>query len=136
METTWTRKSAIQTLGQGGQRIRRSQNRVHRSFSSKSKIKITKFNVHKWKQYYKMFWFNKNKNSEGFDRIPQRILVTGMENLIYPLTQLFPQMKADLACKLNNIITMTGPNWNIPKWLLFYYIECSFILLFYVNALL
>ena len=31
----------------------------------------------------------KNKNSEGFDRIPQRILVDGLEHLLDPLTKLF-----------------------------------------------
>jgi hypothetical protein len=30
----------------------------------------------------------KCKNSEGFDRIPQRILVDGMEHLINPITRL------------------------------------------------
>ena len=30
-----------------------------------------------------------NKNSEGFDRIPQRILVDGLEHLLDPLTKLF-----------------------------------------------
>jgi hypothetical protein len=31
----------------------------------------------------------KCKNSEGFDRIPQRVLVDGMEQLINPFTKLF-----------------------------------------------
>ena len=31
----------------------------------------------------------KMKNSEGEDRIPQRILIDGMEQLLIPLTHLF-----------------------------------------------
>ena len=31
----------------------------------------------------------KVKNNEGYDRIPQRILVDGIDQLITPLTQLF-----------------------------------------------
>ena len=31
----------------------------------------------------------KIKNSEGFDRIPQRILIEGIEELVRPLTSLF-----------------------------------------------
>ena len=31
----------------------------------------------------------KMKNSEGEDRIPQRVLIDGMEQLIVPLTHLF-----------------------------------------------
>ena len=31
----------------------------------------------------------KIKNTEGYDRIPQRILVDGLEQLIVPLTHLF-----------------------------------------------
>jgi hypothetical protein len=34
----------------------------------------------------------KSKNSEGFDRIPQRILVDGVEILLQPLTYLFGQI--------------------------------------------
>ena len=34
----------------------------------------------------------KIKNSEGFDRIPQRIIKDGLENLIEPFTQLFERV--------------------------------------------
>ena len=37
----------------------------------------------------------KIKNTEGFDRIPQRILVEGREQLLEPLTQLFELIYRD-----------------------------------------
>ena len=37
----------------------------------------------------------KMKNSEGYDRIPQRILIDGIEHLIKPLTILFNKIYED-----------------------------------------
>ena len=39
----------------------------------------------------------KMKNTEGYDRIPQRILLDGIEVLIEPLTQLFKMVYRDQA---------------------------------------
>ena len=63
----------------------------------------------------------KIKNTEGFDRIPQRILVDGSENLIDPLTELF-----GLIYNHNQL----PERWLIAKTNVFNYFLIMFCLFF------
>jgi hypothetical protein len=51
----------------------------------------------------------KSKNTEGFDRIPQRILVDGVEFLLEPLTYLFEQIYRQKKVPEQWLISKTIP---------------------------
>ena len=51
----------------------------------------------------------KPKNSEGFDRIPQRILLDGMEVLLPPLTRLFKQVYEQVSVPDQWLVAKTIP---------------------------
>ena len=69
----------------------------------------------------------KVKNSEGWDRIPQRILIDGMEMLVRPLTVLFNKIYR-FKC-LNNTIDYDWLNLSLDT----FKVRCKLKLLNYKN---
>jgi hypothetical protein len=51
----------------------------------------------------------KIKNSEGFDRIPQRIIKEGLENLLVPFTQLFKKIYTQRSVPEQWLLAKTIP---------------------------
>ena len=51
----------------------------------------------------------KIKNSEGFDRIPQRIIKEGLENLLEPFTQLFKKIYTQRSVPEQWLLAKTIP---------------------------
>ena len=57
----------------------------------------------------------KLKNTEGYDRIPQRILIDGHDFLIVPLTQLFKLIYRDQAILEQWLISKIIPVFSLKR---------------------